>query len=120
MSVSGCTCKNPKSIVNIYVDFAWKMIQNRVKYNWPLEVQIEFEKADLVNNTKYFKKNWDEYREQSASHAFIANGVSEWGNFHAWLEANPNLTGVKEILEEFKKEYTKKEFFQYVGISRIG
>ena len=46
--------------------------------------------------------------------------VSEWGNFHAWLEANPNLTGVKEIPEEFNKEYTKKEFFQYVGISRIG
>ena len=47
------------------------MIQNRVKYNWPLEVQIEFEKADLVNNTKYFKKNWDEYHEHFASHALI-------------------------------------------------
>ena len=74
MSVTDCICMNRKSLVNIYFDFAWKMIQNREKCNWPLEVQIEFEKANLANNTEYFKKNWDEYREQFASHALYTNG----------------------------------------------
>ena len=120
MCLTECTCNIPKNSLNIYVDFAWKMIHDREKYNWPLKVQIEFEKADLVNNTKYFKKTWEEYHEQFASHALITNGVSGWENFHSWLEANTNLTGVKEILEEFQKEYTKKSFFKYVAISRTG
>ena len=108
MSVTTCNCKNPKKSLNPYFDYAWKMICEREKYNWPMEVQIQFEKADMANNTDYFKKNWDQYHEQFASHALITNGVSEWKNFHAWLEANPKITGEKEILEEFNKGYKKK------------
>ena len=57
MSSTTCTCKNPKPSASNCHEFALKMIFNRGKYNWPMEVQIEFEKSDMSNNTDYFKKN---------------------------------------------------------------
>ena len=68
-----------------------------------MEVQIKFEKADMVKNTDYFRKNWEEYHAQFTAHSLATNGVFEWDNFRRWLCANPNLINVKTYLEEFKK-----------------
>ena len=114
MSVTTCNCKNPKKSLNPYFDYAWKMICEREKYNWPMEVQIQFEKADMANNTDYFKKNWDQYHEQFASHSLATNGVFEWNNFRRWLRANPNLINVKTYLEEFEKNQ-KNNSIDYVS-----
>ena len=103
MPVTTCNCKNPKKSLNPYFDYAWKMICEREKYNWPMEVQIQFEKADMANNTDYFKNNSEGYHAQFAAHSLAMNGVFEWDNFRRWLRANPNLINVKTYLEEFEK-----------------
>ena len=103
MSVTTHTCKNSKTSLNPYFDYAWKMICNREKYNWPMEVQIQFEKADMTDNTDYFKKNWEEYHVQFAAHSLTSNGVFEWDNFRRWLRENPDLINSKTYLQEFEK-----------------
>ena len=103
MSSTTCTCKNPMPSASNCHEFALKMIFNRGKYNWPMEVQIEFEKSDMSSNTDYFKKNWEEYHTQFAFHSLASNGAFQWVNFRGWLRANPDLINTKTYLEEFKK-----------------
>ena len=57
----------------------------------------------MINNTDYFKKNWEEYHVQLAAPSLATNGSFEWDNFRGWLRANPDLINTKTYLEEFKK-----------------
>ena len=108
MAVTPCTCKKPTNSGDTYLDFCMKMIGDREKYNWPRRVQIEFEKADMVNDTEYFKKNCSEYHAQFAAHAIVTKCVFEWTNFHGWLQENQDLTGVRPLLQELEKDCVKK------------
>ena len=103
MTSTVCTCKNAIPSAGNCHEVALKMIFNREKYNWSMKVQIEFEKADMSNNTDYFKKNWEEYHIQFAVHSLATNGAFEWVNFRSWLRANPEMINTNTYLEEFEK-----------------
>ena len=52
----------------------------------PSEVQIDFEKADLLGNEEFFSKNWSSYKYGLVYHALASFGTLFWTKFRHWLK----------------------------------
>ena len=52
----------------------------------PMNIQIDFENADLQDNKDWFRKHWETFRNGMVFHSLNSFGTFDWRNFCQWLE----------------------------------
>ncbi|CAD7948054.1 unnamed protein product [Amoebophrya sp. A25] len=67
------------------------------------DVMLAFERADLQEGGKRIEDNWEKWGPKLAIHALASYRTFQWSFFRGWLQKNQGLTGVLNLLQDFKK-----------------
>ena len=81
---------------------------------WNYHKVLEFERADLVGDEKWFAANWPQYRIEMTNHVIMTTLVFNWKAFDSWLRSRNDDEFAQEIRDVLTQDVLRQKIRGFI------